>query len=430
MNKKQYNNVIEHTLKHEVSAQTDSLETARAIFNNMGIALPQGDIKHVYEVVQSDDYMGWKSCTMQEAQEAANNGTAAIGISEDKIVVFAANDEEEPVAETASIMTLSENTSAYAVDGLSYATYSNGTTGQGSNVDIGNYKDRYTYELVKTFDFTDEVAKLIRLLYDKIDKVFGAESNLLRAWRCSRLLGGIVYSDNSLGSGSKFEWNDVAGQAFSGTEENYFVNTLGYTNSEYTKIKNAIKDQYKNGTAHDFAHMQITLSARLAYTLDLDGDASNIYTLLSDEDVSHLAGWLGDATLRNKDGVTTFGNDDYCADLDAENIYRKIIQGYSSVSAINSYYSNLSTSSNRADVFLKYISFSTVKKKVFYELIDRNLSFSINTAAQQGNTYLVDYYTELMNDEQYHWNTIKNSCPDTYDFLKSLQNRRAIIVNY
>ena len=72
--------------------------------------------------------------------------------------------------------------------------------------------------------------------------------------------------------------------------------------------------------------MQITLSARLAYKLDLDGFASNIGSFSSAENVSYLAGWLGDATLKNDDGVTTFGNDDYCADLDAENIYRKIIQ--------------------------------------------------------------------------------------------------------
>ena len=121
MNKKQYNNVIEHTLNHEVSAQTeDSLETVRAIFNNMGVALPQGDMKHVYEVIKSDDYMGWKSCTVQEAQEAADNGTAAIGISEDRIVVLAANDEEEPVVETESVMVISENTSAYMVSNLQF----------------------------------------------------------------------------------------------------------------------------------------------------------------------------------------------------------------------------------------------------------------------------------------------------------------------
>ena len=121
MNKKQYNNVIENTLKHEQSE--DSLSTARAIFDNMGVALPQGDMKTVYETIKTDNYMGWKSCTMQETQAAADNGTAAIGISEDRIVVLSANDEEEPVAQTASVMTLSESTSAYVVDGLQYYTY-------------------------------------------------------------------------------------------------------------------------------------------------------------------------------------------------------------------------------------------------------------------------------------------------------------------
>ena len=129
MNKKQYNNVIENTLKHEQTE--DSLSTARAVFDNMGIALPQGDIKAVYETIKTDNYMGWKSCTMQEAQEAANNGKAAIGISEDRIVVLSANDEEQPVAQTASVMTLDENTSAFAVDGLQYYSYSYGSTGQG-----------------------------------------------------------------------------------------------------------------------------------------------------------------------------------------------------------------------------------------------------------------------------------------------------------
>ena len=126
MNKKQYNNVIKNTLKHEQTE--DSLSTARAIFDNMGVALPQGDIKTVYETIKTDNYMGWKSCTMQEAQAAADKGVAAIGISEDKIVVLAANDEEQPVAQTASVMTLDENTSAFAVEGMRYYSYSYGTT--------------------------------------------------------------------------------------------------------------------------------------------------------------------------------------------------------------------------------------------------------------------------------------------------------------
>ena len=126
MNKKQYNNVIENTLKHEQT--DDSLSTARAIFDNMGVALPQGDMKTVYETISTDNYMGWKSCTMKKAQEAANNGTAAIGISEDRIVVLSGNDQEQPITQTASVMTLDENTSAFAVDGLEYYVYNYNTT--------------------------------------------------------------------------------------------------------------------------------------------------------------------------------------------------------------------------------------------------------------------------------------------------------------
>ena len=121
MNKKQYNNVIKNTLKHDQTVKTDdSLATARAIFTNMGVALPQGDMKSVYETIKTNEYMGWRSCTMQEAQEAADNGIAAIGISEDKIIVLCANDEEQPVTQTASVMTLSENDSVSAVDELQY----------------------------------------------------------------------------------------------------------------------------------------------------------------------------------------------------------------------------------------------------------------------------------------------------------------------
>ena len=128
MNTKQYNNVINWTLKHQQATQTeDSLATARVIFNNMGVALLNGNMQEVYDTIKTNQYMGWRACTMEVAQQAANNGTAAIGISNDKIVILSAADEEEPVTQTASVMTLSENTSAYAVTGLEYYTYSAAT---------------------------------------------------------------------------------------------------------------------------------------------------------------------------------------------------------------------------------------------------------------------------------------------------------------
>ena len=42
--------------------------------------------------------------------------------------VLSANDEEQPVTQTASVMTLDETTSAFAVAGLEYYSYSYGTT--------------------------------------------------------------------------------------------------------------------------------------------------------------------------------------------------------------------------------------------------------------------------------------------------------------
>lgn len=129
MNKQQYNNVINYTLKHDEVAQgDDSLATARAVFNNMGVALPNGTMKEVYDTIQTDDYMGWHSCTMQEAQEAANNGIAAIGISEDRIVILSAADEEQSVARTTSVMVIDETTPAMAVAGMRYYAYTCGTT--------------------------------------------------------------------------------------------------------------------------------------------------------------------------------------------------------------------------------------------------------------------------------------------------------------
>ena len=104
----------------------------------MGVALPQGDMKTVYEIIKTDNYMGWKSCSMQEAQAAADNGTAAIGISEDRIVVLSANDEEQPVTQTAPVMSIDENTSAYDVAGLEYYSYGYGTTTDYHNLYFAN----------------------------------------------------------------------------------------------------------------------------------------------------------------------------------------------------------------------------------------------------------------------------------------------------
>ena len=91
MNGKQYKNVIDWTMKHDEKARSkDSLAVARAIFKNMGVALPQGDCQQVLKTLKTNDYMGWRACTMEEAQVNANGGIASIGINENRVAVVSA----------------------------------------------------------------------------------------------------------------------------------------------------------------------------------------------------------------------------------------------------------------------------------------------------------------------------------------------------
>ena len=51
-------------------------------------------------------------------------------------------------------------------------------------------------------------------------------------------------------------------------------------------------------------------------------------------------------------------------------------------------------------------------------------------ASQQGDIFTVKYYMELINNEDYHWQAIRVQYPDTYNFLNSMKNGSANIVNY
>lgn len=94
MNKKQYNSVINNTLRCRQCS--DSLDTARLIFQKLDVTLPQGDLKQICQALETKDW-GWQTCTRQEAQKAANQGIAAMGISENEVLILAADDEETPV---------------------------------------------------------------------------------------------------------------------------------------------------------------------------------------------------------------------------------------------------------------------------------------------------------------------------------------------
>lgn len=273
----------------------------------------------------------------------------------------------------------------------------------GSTYTFPIYIDRYTYELNNFFGFTATESLLIRKLYDKIDRVYSSSTVKERAWIASRVLSEFSYdSDVSIfGIPLINKWDDVAGSVTEQEDrEQFFVDVLRYTESEYTMLNRALTEQHQDTGTSDFTHMQYAIAARLAYELTLDGIFSNIYTFDNNEIVSYLGGWLGDATLHNG-GATSFKNDDYMADLDAENIFCEINdEGKDSVTAIIHYYEELESGrGNRATIFQSHISYSTAEQKVRAQL---------NKTLEQ----------------------IRTAYPDTYDFLMSLQNDLAVMGHY
>ena len=446
MTGKEYRSVVDWTVKKCSERSDKPIDTVRAVCKNLGAELPEGDVREISEVMKTNDYMGWRSCSINDAKFCAEIGVTAIGIDDDRIVIITDKaDKNNPSMLTKNstddiIMTVTDETPALAVSNMQFYSYSYGCGGSGSSGGTGGscppsgggiMEEDYILALRNIFGFSSSTADLIRSLYDKVDKKFPSENYLERAWKCARLLGGIVYGngDGYSGSKDKFKWEDVAGKVFDCSEKEYFTNTLNFTEKEYDQLKEKISDNYKNSHTSDFAHMQISLSARLAYKLGIDGFVSNIYTHDSNEDVSYLAGWLGDATLKPT-GTTQIGDDDYCADLDAENIYRYIIEGKKSINALNIYYSELSRNGNRANKFKSYIDYNTVKKKIFWELMDKDYTFLGISLAEQGNPLASNYYFSLINDEQHHWDTISSKYPDTYNFLKSVENGLQHIRNY
>ncbi len=287
------------------------------------------------------------------------------------------------------------------------------------NVYVHNYTDNYLSILVEVFDFSVSDSLLIRRLYDVISIKYGAELPTQRAWKTARLLSSFSYSG--------LPWSEVAGDVVE--EENkysYFLNTLEFTASEFDQLRNAIQDQNKRANRTnlipDFAHMQYSLAARLAYILNCEGIVATIGSYCFEEDVSFLAGWLGDAVLKEPNEQVSFKNDDYCSDLDAENIFRYIQQGTNDIIAIDMYYSSLAETNTRANIFLNHIDYETVQQKIFYIVLDMEIAALISFATQNGDFVSANYYISLLENEEYHMNYLRDNYYDTYNFLRSLQD--------
>ena len=90
----QYKNIIEWTLSLNNSlSDSDSLTVARKIFDNLGVALPQGRLEDIVTILNTKKYMGWTPCTKDDAQKFADAGVAAIAIDTSKIIVISPDEK-------------------------------------------------------------------------------------------------------------------------------------------------------------------------------------------------------------------------------------------------------------------------------------------------------------------------------------------------
>lgn len=437
MTAKEYRSVVDWTVKKCKERSDETIDTVRAVCKNLGAELPDGDVREISEVLKTNDYMGWRSCSINDAKFCAEIGVAAIGIDDNKIVIVADNaNKNNPSMLTKNstddiIMTITDDTPALAVGNIHFYSYSYGCGGSGNTGGScrpggsGIMEEDYIIALRDIFGFSSSTADLIRSLYDKVDKKFPSESKIYKAWKCARLLSVFQY-DGGI-------WDLAASSVVSLSKaQAYFTGTLGFSLSEYNQLKIDIQNQYKKSSP-DFVHMQYALAARLTYKLNLtEGNAIRWagYTIAG-EDVSYMGGWLGDAVLTEfNNGTTSMKDDDYCSDLDAEIVYRYIIQGRSSIHALNIYYSELARNGNRAIKFKSYISYETVQAKVFYYLVDIYIRAQMSLAANAGDIGAVNDYMSQLNSEKFHWDRIREDYPDTYNFLKSLDNGLPHIRNY
>lgn len=291
----------------------------------------------------------------------------------------------------------------------------------------------YFNALVSVYGFDMDVAESIIDFYNRIDRAYPNDGVIQKSWRATGVLAAFNYPtlESTYESNHKVFWDQILGNVYSDMQEKaFFLQKLGYSEAEYENLRDKIREQHGDSYATsfgDFVHMQASLSARLADYLNTNEIGAQLAGAFVAEDISYLAGWLGDCVIGDG-SAPSLKSDDYISDLDAENIYRMIIQGQDIISAASSYYDSVLNHSNRAVVFKSYIDYETAKNKIYYYLIDIGLITQIEFARQNGDILLELYYLDCLNSEEYHQNELETKYQDTYDFLQALLESRAMLI--
>ena len=193
------------------------------------------------------------------------------------------------------------------------------------------------------------------------------------------------------------------------------------TKEEFYKIWDSCRTRFYGKV--DFAHMSATISTlqnpnilRISNGMGVITDKDNPHKFINE-----LAGWRGDVT-NQAFAKPSLGNDDYKADLDADNIvnlYNNSSKDYLTV--VNTYYNDIESGAlNRADEFIKNNKLDYIQN----EILQASSYISETTSSFDPYGYpVVEFITPNM-DELKNLNTVG------YNFIKSFENHENNLVDY
>ena len=100
MTSSEYKNTIEWTLSVQTQENEDTLTTAKRILTNLGVPFPHGTLDEAVQILSTRNYMGWNPCNAAQAKYCANHGYAAIGVTNNRVVIILPEDEAVTVDNT------------------------------------------------------------------------------------------------------------------------------------------------------------------------------------------------------------------------------------------------------------------------------------------------------------------------------------------
>ncbi|HIY84132.1 MAG TPA: hypothetical protein H9823_09855 [Candidatus Rubneribacter avistercoris] len=200
---------------------------------------------------------------------------------------------------------------------------------------------------------------------------------------------------------------------------------------EFECFWNARLGVWAEGGRADFAHHCITLATGLATSLGRHSPLVDLGFSGGSGEREDASGWLGDATIVQEGDIhrryehTSLGNDDYLADLDADNILHLMKGGSLEYQeATERYYSGIEAGKwTRAELFLENNGgYDAVVDKVFENIQNPDLAMNIQTGWKKGPN--VPSESNLSTADKVAYIESEPCFEDTAAFLKALKANR------